>query len=239
MFLRTVMLAGVLLLSGCASFPESVQLPPDTPTVSYEQVASEPERAKDQLAQWGGVVAQIQNLKDATMVEMVFYPLRSYGRPLLGKESIGRFRVYVDGFLDPMVYQKGRSMTFSGVVQGVEEGMVGEHQYIFPTLKAKGYYLWEDIDRIDVTSVSVWPYPYYGGWYGRRYWDGWYGTPFYTQQHTIRIKHDHYRYSNDASSNSSVNQPAAKPKKPPVNKTPNVDPRPALKKAAKGGKNIP
>lgn len=241
MFLRLFALIGALFLAGCASYPDPVQLPPETPTVTYEQVATAPDKAKGEMAQWGGVVAGIHNLAEGTMVEMVFYPLRGYGRPLLGKESIGRFRVYVDGFLDPMVYQKGRSMTFLGAVEGLEEGAVGEQKYIFPTLKAKGYYLWEDIDRIDVTTLSVWPYTHYGSWYGQRYHPGWYSRPFHTQHHTIRVKHDHYRYSDGHSHSSSH---SAKPtqsqssRSQPV-KSENDDPRAEMKKSAEGGKNIP
>lgn len=238
MFLRISALIGVLFLTGCASFPESVQLPPETTTVSYEQVAAESERAKGQMAQWGGVVANVQNLKDGTLVEMVFYPLRSYGRPLLSRESIGRFRVHVDGFLDPMVFQKGRSMTFSGVVEGLEEGLVGEQAYIFPTLKAKGYYLWEDIERIDVTTLSVWPYTHYGSWYGQRYYGGWYGRPFHTQHHTIRVKRDQYSGGN-ASSSSSSKPVSSSPTSSKPKSSSNRDLRPAMKKAAKDGKNIP
>lgn len=194
--MRSSVLASLLLLtlSGCVSFPDSVQVPEGTNVVTYEQVASNPEITKNKIAQWGGVVASVENQKDSTLVEMVYYPLRSYGRPSVGKESIGRFRVYVNGFLDPMVYQQGRSMTFSGAVVGTEEGLVGEHNYIFPTLQASGYHLWEDIDRIDVTTISVWPYYHHGYWgIGHpRYRFGWYAWPYRT--FTVTRRHDHYRY---------------------------------------------
>ncbi len=233
MFNRLFVYSCFLVLAGCASFPDSVQLPPDAPTVVYEQVAMDPEKEKGSFAQWGGVVAEVQNLQDKTLLEVVYYPLRAYGRPLLERESMGRFRVYVNGFLDPMVYQKGRSVTFSGTVLGVEEGLVGEHKYIFPTLNAKGYYLWEDIDRIDVTTLSVWPYPYYGGW------GNWYGSPYYQQRHIIKRRHDHYRYPAEANKNSSTNKSGSTSGSSKSNGKSNKDPRPALKKAAKGGKNIP
>lgn len=238
MLYRLFALTTFLLLSGCASFPDAVQLPPDIPTVSYDQVAMDPDKSKGSLAQWGGVVAEVQNLPEKTLLEVVYYPLRGYGRPIIGKESIGRFRVYVDGFLDPMVYQKGRSVTFSGAIIGAEEGVVGEHNYIFPTMKAKGYYLWEDIDRIDVTTISVWPYPYYGGWYGS--YRNWYGWPNY-RHHVVTRRHDHYRYPVHEHKNSKSNNSGSSSGNSgsSSSKSSNKDPRPALKKAASGGKNIP
>ena len=163
--IKPLFISGVLLLlAGCASFPESVQLPPDSPTITYEQAAMDIEGNKGQLAQWGGVIASIENLSDKTKLEVVYHPLRNYGRPLLNKESVGRFRVYVDGFLDPMVYQRGRTVTFSGALTALEQGMVGEHKYFYPTLAAKGYHLWEDVERIEVSTMPLWPMHLRGGW---------------------------------------------------------------------------
>lgn len=182
-------------LSACSTVPESVEVPPDTNLVPYQEVAMQPEQFKDSIVRWGGVVANIENHADATLLEVVHYPLRGYGRPVIGRESVGRFRVYVDGFLDPMVYQQGRTMTFAGQVLGIEEGQVGEHVYKFPTVHADGYYLWEDIDRIEIEHISVWPFPY--GRHARIGWGyrGWYGWGAWPYHHTVKVrrKHDHHR----------------------------------------------
>ena len=34
-------------------------------------------------------------------------------------------------------------MTFTGELSGVEEDLVGEQRYVFPTLKSTAYYLWQ------------------------------------------------------------------------------------------------
>lgn len=193
----------VLLLSGCVSVPESVQLPESTPLVSYQQVSIEPQSQKEKMARWGGVIANIENKADKTQLDIVYYPLRAYGRPVVGKESVGRFRVYVEGFLDPMVYQKGRSITFTGEFAGIEEGLVGEHVYKYPTLQAKGYHLWKDIDRIEIETISVWPMFRYGYPYGYHGWRGW---P-HVQRHVITRRHNHHRNSGD--SNNAVNHKSA------------------------------
>lgn len=199
-------LIGILMLAGCASVPESVQLPEDTPLVPYQQAAAEPEIQKGKMARWGGVIANIENKQDKTQLDLVFYPLRGYGRPIVGKESIGRFRVYVKGFLDPMVYKKGKSVTFAGKIKGIEEGLVGEHVYQYPTLEASGYYLWEDIDRIEIETISVWPHFRYGYPYGYRGIYGWNHWPFHHRHVVIRKRHSNTNTDNSSdSSNISTN----------------------------------
>ena len=74
---------------------------------------------------------------------------------------MGRFRVRVNGFMDPMVYQVGRLMTFTAQLNGLEKGLVGEHEYVFPTASVEDYYLWKNVQRIDVSRVQLWPYHYW------------------------------------------------------------------------------
>lgn len=167
----------LLTLAGCSTLPDNLKLADEQNLVNYQQVAAEPAVVTNKAARWGGVIARVENQPDTTMLEVVHYPLRSYGRPVPSDQSVGRFRVYVDGFLDPMVYEKGRSMTFAGQVLGVENGLVGEHEYVFPTLHANGYYLWKEIQQVDVHAIDLWPYFY---WRGHHY------SPYYTRHIYIR-----------------------------------------------------
>lgn len=168
-----------LLLGGCATFPETVQVAEGTELVPYQTVAAQPEGTKGAQARWGGVIAGVENHKDKTLLEVLHYPMRDNGRPMLNKESVGRFRVYVDGFLDPMVYEQGRSVTLAGEVLGTEQGSVGEHIYVFPTIKAAGHHLWEDVEYVDVTAYNIGPSPFFGAHpfrrgFGRFGLYGWY-----------------------------------------------------------------
>lgn len=154
----------VFFLAGCSTLPDSLQMANESNLVTYPEVASSPEANADKLARWGGVIAHIENQADSTLVEMVHFPLRSYGRPSTSNESIGRFRVYVDGFLDPMVFKAGRSITFNGQVIGIEDGQVGEQQYRFPAIQASAYHLWQDIETVDIRGIDVWPYHHWHRW---------------------------------------------------------------------------
>lgn len=190
---RLTAFVAVLILTGCVSVPEPIQVADETILISYRQANENPAVNKGKPARWGGVIAKVENLPEATMLEVLHYPLRSYGRPVSGDESMGRFRVYVDGFLDPMVFQSGRSVTFSGELIGVEEGAVGEHRYVFPTMQSKGYHLWKEIERVEISGIHMWPY--YDPW-------GWRYGPYH--QRVIIRRSGHYH--NSTGSNNSGNR---------------------------------
>ena len=202
MVYRILVLSAFLLLSGCAVVPDSLEVPDENQLINYQQAASDTQASQGKIARWGGVIAKIENLPDATMVELVYYPLRAYGRPLVSDESMGRFRVYVDGFLDPMVYEQGRSMTFTGEFSGVEEGVVGDHKYVFPTLKSTGYHLWKEIDYIEMNSVYIWPYDVFWGW------------PYRPYHQRVIIRGGGHR-SVSGGSGPQVSQPTPRPPKQP------------------------
>jgi outer membrane lipoprotein len=164
MNIRMFALLGTLLLAGCATFPERLQIEDSTQLVIYEDAASKAEQVKGKMLRWGGAIAKVENKPETTIFEMVYYPLSSYGRPISKEESKGRFRVHVNGFMDPMVYKVGRLMTFTAELNGLEKGLVGEHEYVFPSAKASSYYLWKNVQRIEMRSVDLWPFHNY--WYG-------------------------------------------------------------------------
>lgn len=194
---RLTAFVAVLILAGCTAVPESIQVADENVLVSYRQANENPAVNKGKPARWGGVIAKVENLPDATMLEVLHYPLRSYGRPVSGDESMGRFRVYVDGFLDPMVFESGRTVTFAGDLIGVEEGAVGKHRYVFPTMQSKGYQLWKEIERVEVSAIHMWPY--YDPW-------GWRYGPYHQR---VIIRRSGGYHHNSVGSNNSGNRSSA------------------------------
>jgi outer membrane lipoprotein len=170
-----------LFLVGCSSFPDKLQLEDNTQLITYEDATSKSEQSKGKVVRWGGAIAKIENKPDFTIFEMVYYPLNGYGRPVSGEESIGRFRIHVNGFMDPMVYQVGRLMTFTALLSGLEKGLVGDHEYVFPTANVSAYYLWKDVQRVNVSGQYAMPYHY---WYGG--FQHWYYPRHYSRNVIIR-----------------------------------------------------
>jgi len=138
-----------IMLCACSSIPEKLQLPETTNLVAL----SVQQDHQGEIGRWGGVIADVKNNADNTMIEVVSFKLTSSTRPKPSTETQGRFRLYYDGLLDPVIYQKGSSITAVGTVQGAEEGKIGEHQYKFPVLKASHVHLWKKIQRIDVNVI--------------------------------------------------------------------------------------
>ncbi|MEP2653145.1 MAG: Slp family lipoprotein [Paraglaciecola sp.] len=158
MNIRVSVLLLAMFVTGCASFPEALQMEDDSQLVSYQDAASKAEQVKGRTIRWGGAIAKIENKSESTVLEMVHYPLTAYGKPISRDESIGRYRITINGFMDPMVYQVGRLMTFTAELNGLEEGLVGEHNYVFPSATALQHHLWKNIQRVNISSVSIWPH---------------------------------------------------------------------------------
>jgi len=143
------------LLCACSSIPEKLRLPETTNLVPLSTQQSH----EGQMARWGGVIAEVNNNADNTMIEIVSFKLTSSTRPKRSTETQGRFRLYYDGLLDPVIYQKGLSITALGTVQSAEDGKIGEHQYKFPVIKASQLHLWKKVQHIDVNVITN-PYLY-------------------------------------------------------------------------------
>ena len=167
MNIRVCTLLSALLLAGCSTFPDKLKLEDNVQLASYQQATSNAEQVKGKLLRWGGAIAKVENKPNKTIFEMVHYPINNFGKPNSQAESTGRFRVEVEGFMDPMVYQIGRLMTFTGELNGLEKGLVGEHEYTYPVANVKGYHLWKNVQRIDINSFHAWPYQH---WYYPRHY---------------------------------------------------------------------
>ncbi len=161
---RWGLIAGAMLLlatlGGCASAPEAidVDLPDDAPTL--DQARHEPDAVRGATVRFGGQIAAVENRSDDTLIEVVGRELGRDGRPAGGSASRGRFLAVFDGFLDPAVYEQDRQLTVVGELDGIESRKVGEHDYPYPRVKVRRYYLWPELRPLPP------PY-YYDPWYYR------------------------------------------------------------------------
>jgi len=162
------MLCGIVLLAGCASYPEEVRVADNVVLVSYQSAV----QAGTDIgtARWSGVIAAVANQQDKTRLEIVYFPSGTNGRPQVTAQTQGRFVAYVHGFLDPMIYQQGKSVTVVGELTRKESGKVDEFQYVYPVIKEAKAFLWPKLEETRVEYVDPWPYyrpnPYYWGPFG-------------------------------------------------------------------------
>ncbi len=167
---KFLLAVALLSLAGCANIPDNLKAANEDALVPYQAVVLNPGKYDQKPARWGGVIAEVTNQQDTTTIEVVHRELSRNGRPMAADFSAGRFRVKVAGFLDPVVFEQGRSITFIGHVAGSESGLVGERQYTFPLLVADNYKMWQEIQQVDVTGINFgigfWPHSYHSYWHG-------------------------------------------------------------------------
>lgn len=186
LFIKTSVLALALIAAGCANVPEQIEVANDTNLVSFESVLNSEGTSQGATARWGGEIITVENKKDYSEIEILHYPSNNYGKPHSTQNSKGRFKVRVAEFIDPLVFEKGRLITFLGEIGAPAEGLIGEQIYVYPVLVATGYHMWKDTEEYEVSGFYYSPLsPYWGFGLGHRYW-GSYG--FYHDRARIRVK---------------------------------------------------
>ncbi|MBA4142349.1 MAG: Slp family lipoprotein [Nitrosospira sp.] len=173
--MRLYLLLACMFLSACAGLPSAVREVP-VADVSYTQASRNLDSYRDTSVRWGGVVIEVENEEDFTLVQVLSYPLNYYGRPQLNKTSEGRFVIRSSEFLDPAVYAKDKEITVAGVLKGDIQRTIGKKTVLLPLLSSTAIYLWP------VYQNDPYGYGYrgYGGWGVSPYFGyGYYGSPFY------------------------------------------------------------
>lgn len=168
-----IKVAGLLLLtliSACSTVPKNLQVTENTKLIEYSDASKNTNQLIGQKARWGGVIATIKHKEKQTLLELVQYETYDSSKPKPSDESLGRFRVYVDGFLEPKIYKQGRLVSVLGTLAASEKGKIDEQTVVYPVLKDVKIYLWPELkeaDRFDHWRDPFWPYS--SRWYWNRY----------------------------------------------------------------------
>ena len=168
-----------LLLSACAGLPSALK---DVPVadIPYGQASQSINSYKDASVRWGGVIIDVENEQDFSLVQVLFYPLNSYdGRPQLNKPGEGRFVIKSTEFLDPVIYAKDKEITVAGILIGDIERTIGKRVVRLPLISATAIHLWPNIERDDYygrRGFGDYRFNPYFGYPGYPfYWRGYYG----------------------------------------------------------------
>jgi outer membrane lipoprotein len=133
----------LLLLFGCtyAISPE-IEGTVDK-TITFEHLQADPDTFKGKIIILGGTIAQINNIKQGTVIEIVQKPLDYWGKPKRTDRTGGRFILVHPGYLDAMIYAPGREITVAAEVEGTRSKALGGTEYSYPVVLAKEIKLWE------------------------------------------------------------------------------------------------
>ncbi len=146
-----------IVLTGCASYPDKVAVTEGTELVSFSSVSQSSNAFIGKTARFSGVIANVSNEKAQTKLDVLYYPASNTGRPKTKNEPLGRFRVVVEGFVDPAVYLKGKAITALGTIKQPETAKIGEYEYEYPTLISNNIHLWKEVEpRSEVHFNYAW-----------------------------------------------------------------------------------
>ena len=167
-----------LLLSACSHLPPAIENPP-LYDLSYSEATRNIAQYKDAPVRWGGVVIDVENEQNFSLVQVLYYPLNSYGRPRLDNPNEGRFLIKSPQFLDPAVYTKDTEITVAGTLKGDVERKVGNKTLRLPLISSKVIYQWPAYVPGNYYGYGPYGfgygYPYYGYYgYYPYYWSGYY-----------------------------------------------------------------
>lgn len=152
------------LLTACASKPPEPisKVPPENLTLT--RVRTDIDRYLGSEVRWGGVITSIENKADRTWIEIIRRELRGNGRPITNSKSDGRFIASFAKFVDPEVYESGRSLTVVGTIDDKVSRPIGEYDYLFPIVSVEGSFLWKKRAAVPVSAYPP-PWWYYDPWY--------------------------------------------------------------------------
>lgn len=148
-----------LVLSGCASYPDKVAVVEGAELTAFIDVNKLDSNFIGKTVRWSGIIAKISNEKSVTKLDVLYYPANNNGRPKTKDEPLGRFRVVIEGFVDPAIYRRGKAITALGQLKESETAKIGEYEYEYPTLTSKNVYLWKKVEAVPQVQFNY-------GWHG-------------------------------------------------------------------------
>ncbi len=167
----------IALLSACSNLPPAIEDPP-LYDISYSQATQDVTHFKEAPVRWGGVIIDVENEQNFSLVQVLYYPLNNYGRPRLDKSNKGRFLFKSAEFLDPTVYKKDTEITVAGTLKGDIQRSVGNKTLRLPLISATVIHLWPPYVPVNYYygyGGYGYGYPYYGYYgYYPYYWGGYY-----------------------------------------------------------------
>jgi len=159
-----LIIAAVLLsVPGCSVISQTMMNEALT-DVSFPQLLADASRYQGQTVILGGHVIEVRNKPRQTVIVVLQTPLGSGQEPLPRDRSQGRFLLQQEGFLDPEVYAKGRTMTVAGRLLGQTRENIDEEPYDYLVLEAREIYLWERAEDL-YRYQPYYPPAYYDPWY--------------------------------------------------------------------------
>lgn len=141
MWRRALLVCAALALAACATGPK-IDISNIDRSITPQRVTADVESLRGKIILWGGVIIASTNLKDATQIEVLAFPLDSSHKPDTAAPPLARFLAVKNSYLETQDFAQGRLLTVTGPVTGTLTGQVGEARYVYPVVTPETLYLW-------------------------------------------------------------------------------------------------
>ncbi len=138
---QAVLALFVVGLTGCAVRPRPAATHIDR-HVDLQALLAHPRLTRGARVRWGGLVVRDHVGPTHSTLTILAYPLNGRGRPRLRRMPEGRFQAVAPGYLDPVLFARGRQVTVVGTVIGTRAGLIGEARYVYPRVQILATHLW-------------------------------------------------------------------------------------------------
>lgn len=131
-----------LLLSSCANLQPIFK---DAPVadITIEQANDNLESYKNTMVRWGGVIIGVKNTEEASLLQVIYYPLDYYGRPQSNEINTRHFVIHSKEHLNHKDYAVEREVTVLGVIEGNIEQIISNNKTNrVPLIKSTAIHLW-------------------------------------------------------------------------------------------------
>jgi len=148
----------VIILFSCS--PVLRQDSIDRATFNYRssEIKQNPASYRGNLFVFGGIIVSTTAVERGSLIEALYAPVDSRGYLKNVQDTGDRYlAIYPKdyGFLDPMIFRKGREITIAGEFIGLQTGKIDEMDYIFPLFQIEEVHLWQETsDKDSYTSDS-------------------------------------------------------------------------------------
>ncbi|ASF45308.1 Slp family lipoprotein [Methylovulum psychrotolerans] len=172
--MKAYLLLCCVLLTACSSLPPAISDPPHY-DLSYSEASQNLTKYKNAPVRWGGVIVDVANEENRSLIQILSYPLSSQGRPLTDQPHQGRFVISSPEFLDPAVYEKDTQITVAGMLAGEIDRTVDKKVLHLPLLSLTALHLWPDYTN----NPMYGSYGTYNAYYGYPGWGGAFYRPIF------------------------------------------------------------
>ena len=126
----------------------------DRATVNYQssEIMQNPAPYKGNLFMFGGIIVNTTAVERGSVIEALYVPVNSRGYLKSVEDTGNRYlAVYPKtyGFLDPLIFHKGREITIAGEFIALEAGKINEMDYTYPVFQIEEVHLWRDTSKKD------------------------------------------------------------------------------------------